>query len=48
VNLFDKSAIDAARRSRFSPAQGKDGKQKAWAYVKIEFRIPDDTQKRDQ
>lgn len=47
LTLFDKKAIDAARRSRFSPAHGKDGRQRSWAYVKIEFRIPDHSQKRD-
>jgi TonB family protein len=48
LTLFDKSAIDAARRSKFSPAHGKDGKQRAWAYVKIEFRIPDELEKQKQ
>jgi TonB family protein len=42
MTLFDNSAIDAARSSRFTPAHGKDGKQKSWAYVKIEFRIHDE------
>lgn len=40
VTIFDRQAIDAARRSRFAPARGKDGPQRAWAFVKIDFHLP--------
>lgn len=41
VTVFDRAAIDAARRSRFTPGQGKSGAQRGWAFVKISFTIPE-------
>lgn len=41
VTLFDRAAIDAARRSRFTPGKGKSGPQRGWAFVKITFTIPE-------
>ncbi len=41
VTVFDQAAIDAARRSRFTPGKGKSGPQRGWAFVKISFTIPE-------
>ncbi|MBI5472826.1 MAG: TonB family protein [Ignavibacteriae bacterium] len=39
--IFDHAAIDAARKSRFTPGRSKLGNEKSWAFVKITFTIPE-------